>query len=463
MSLHVIILAAGKGSRMKSDIPKVLHKVAGMPMLHRVLSTAKLLAPEQIHLVLGHGIQAIQDTLANQWSAANIVRQAEQLGTGHAVNIALDHVPDDGISLVLCGDVPLITAETLEHCVAIARAGELGVVTANMSDPAQLGRILRNETDSIEAIVEHKDATQQQRAIHEINSGILAAPTHLLRSWLAEVQPSNQQGEYYLTDVVALAVHDGVSVQGIVVDDANEVIGVNDRVQLSQVERILQRRQADELMRQGVTFADPERVDIRGTLSCGTDCFIDVNTVFIGDVHLASGVVIGPSVVIESSQLGAGAQVKANTVIEGAMIAEGCQLGPFARIRPGSQFASGVKIGNFVETKKTTMGAGSKASHLAYLGDAVIGMDVNVGAGSVTCNYDGVDKHPTIIGDGAFVGTNSTLVAPLTIGAQSFVAAGSTVTADVGEHTLALGRVKQRNIARWLSPLKRKQKKSPEH
>ena len=420
MSLHVIILAAGKGSRMKSDIPKVLHKVAGMPMLHRVLSTAKLLAPEQIHLVLGHGIQAIQDTLANQWSAANIVRQAEQLGTGHAVNIALDHVPDDGISLVLYGDVPLITAETLEHCVAIARAGEFGVVTANMSDPAQLGRILRNETDSIEAIVEHKDATQQQRAIHEINSGILAAPTRLLRSWLAEVQPSNQQGEYYLTDVVALAVHDGVSVQGIVVDDANEVIGVNDRVQLSQVERILQRRQADELMRQGVTFADPERVDIRGTLSCGTDCFIDVNTVFIGDVHLASGVVIGPSVVIESSQLGAGAQVKANTVIEGAMIAEGCQLGPFARIRPGSQFASGVKIGNFVETKKTTMGAGSKASHLAYLGDAVIGMDVNVGAGSVTCNYDGVDKHPTIIGDGAFVGTNSTLVAPLTIGAQSF-------------------------------------------
>ena len=463
MSLHVIILAAGKGSRMKSDIPKVLHKVAGMPMLHRVLSTAKLLAPEQIHLVLGHGIQAIQDTLANQWSAANIVRQAEQLGTGHAVNIALDHVPDDGISLVLYGDVPLITAETLEHCVAIARAGELGIVTANMSDPAQLGRILRNETDSIEAIVEHKDATQQQRAIHEINSGILAAPTHLLRSWLAEVQPSNQQGEYYLTDVVALAVHDGVSVQGIVVDDANEVIGVNDRVQLSQVERILQRRQADELMRQGVTFADPERVDIRGTLSCGTDCFIDVNTVFIGDVHLASGVVIGPSVVIESSQLGAGAQVKANTVIEGAMIAEGCQLGPFARIRPGSQFASGVRIGNFVETKKTTMGAGSKASHLAYLGDAVIGMDVNVGAGSVTCNYDGVDKHPTIIGDGAFVGTNSTLVAPLTIGAQSFVAAGSTVTEDVEEHTLALGRVKQRNIARWLSPLKRKQKKSPEH
>ena len=463
MSLHVIILAAGKGSRMKSDIPKVLHKVAGMPMLHRVLSTAKLLAPEQIHLVLGHGIQAIQDTLANQWSAANIVRQAEQLGTGHAVNIALDHVPDDGISLVLCGDVPLITAETLEHCVAIARAGELGIVTANMSDPAQLGRILRNETDSIEAIVEHKDATQQQRAIHEINSGILAAPTRLLRSWLAEVQPSNQQGEYYLTDVVALAVHDGVSVQGIVVDDANEVIGVNDRVQLSQVERILQRRQADELMRQGVTFADPERVDIRGTLSCGTDCFIDVNTVFIGDVHLASGVVIGPSVVIESSQLGAGAQVKANTVIEGAMIAEGCQLGPFARIRPGSQFASGVKIGNFVETKKTTMGAGSKASHLAYLGDAVIGMDVNVGAGSVTCNYDGVDKHPTIIGDGACVGTNSTLVAPLTIGAQSFVAAGSTVTADVEEHTLALGRVKQRNIARWLSPLKRKQKKSSEH
>lgn len=463
MSLQVIILAAGKGSRMKSDTPKVLHPVAGMPMLHRVMSTAKLLAPEQIHLVLGHGIQAIQDTLADQWSATNIVRQAEQLGTGHAVNIALDHVPNDSISLVLYGDVPLITAETLEHCLVIARAGELGVVTANMSDPAQLGRILRNDTDSIEAIVEYKDATQQQRAIHEINSGILAAPTHLLRSWLAQVQPNNEQGEYYLTDVVALAVNDGVSVQGIVVDDENEVMGVNDRVQLSQVERILQRRQANELMRQGVTFADPERVDIRGSLSCGTDCFIDINTVFIGDVQLSSGVVIGPSVVIESSQLGAGVQVKANTVIEGAVIAEHCQLGPFARIRPGSQFAAGVKIGNFVETKKTTMGAGSKASHLAYLGDATIGCDVNVGAGSVTCNYDGVDKHPTIIGDGAFVGTNSTLVAPLNIGAESFVAAGSTVTTDVEEQSLAVGRGKQRNIAKWLSPLKRKQQASPDH
>ena len=462
MSLHVIILAAGKGSRMKSDTPKVLHPVAGTPMLHRVMSTAKRLAPEQLHLVLGHGIEAIQDTLADQWSATNIVQQAEQLGTGHAVNIALDHLPNDGISLVLYGDVPLITVDTLEHCVAIADAGELGIVTANMSDPAQLGRILRNDTDAIEAIVEYKDATQQQRAIHEINSGILAAPTHLLRNWLSQVQPNNQQGEYYLTDVVALAVNDGVGVQGIVVDDENEVMGVNDRVQLSQVERILQRRQADELMRQGVTFADPDRVDIRGTLSCETDCFIDVNTVFIGDVRLASGVVIGPNVVIESSQLGAGVQVKANTVIEGAVIAEHCQLGPFARIRPGSNFAPSVKIGNFVETKKTTMGAGSKASHLAYLGDATIGCDVNVGAGSVTCNYDGVDKHQTVIGDGAFVGTNSTLVAPLHIGAESFVAAGSTVTTDVEEQSLAVGRGKQRNIAKWLSPLKRKQRTSPD-
>jgi bifunctional UDP-N-acetylglucosamine pyrophosphorylase/glucosamine-1-phosphate N-acetyltransferase len=332
-----------------------------------------------------------------------------------------------------------------------------------MSDPAQLGRILRNETDSIEAIVEFKDATLQQRAIHEINSGILAAPTHLLRGWLAEVQPNNQQGEYYLTDVVALAVKDGVGVQGIVVNDENEVMGVNDRVQLSQVERILQRRQADELMRQGVTFADPGRVDIRGSLSCGADCFIDVNTVFVGDVRLEPGVVIGPSVVVESSHLGTGVQVKANTVIEGAIIGEGCHLGPFARIRPGSNFAPGVKIGNFVETKKTSMGAGSKASHLAYLGDATIGADVNFGAGSVTCNYDGVDKHATIIGDGAFVGTNSTLVAPVTIGAESFVAAGSTVTSNVEDQSLAVGRGKQRNIAKWLSPLKRKQKSTPEN
>ena len=463
MNLHVIILAAGKGSRMKSDTPKVLHTVAGVPMLHRVMSIAKRLAPEQMHLVLGHGIEAIQNTLAEQWSSTNIVRQAEQLGTGHAVNIALEHVPNDGISLVLYGDVPLITAETLERCVAIARAGELGVVTANMSDPAQLGRILRNETDSIEAIVEFKDATLQQRAIHEINSGILAAPTHLLRGWLAQVQPNNQQGEYYLTDVVALAVNDGVGVQGILVTDENEVIGVNDRLQLAQVERIAQRQHTDELMRQGVTFADPGRVDIRGSLSCGADCFIDVNTVFVGDVRLEPGVVIGPSVVVESSHLGTGVQVKANTVIEGAIIGEGCHLGPFARIRPGSNFAPGVKIGNFVETKKTSMGAGSKASHLAYLGDATIGADVNVGAGSVTCNYDGVDKHATIIGDGAFVGTNSTLVAPVTIGAESFVAAGSTVTSNVEDQSLAVGRGKQRNIAKWLSPLKRKQKSTPEN
>ena len=462
MNLHVIILAAGKGSRMKSSTPKVLHTIAGAPMLHRVMSVAKRLAPEQMHLVLGHGIEAIQDTLTEQWSSANIVRQAVQLGTGHAVNIALEHVPDDGISLVLYGDVPLITAETLERCVAIARAGELGVVTANMSDPAQLGRILRNETDSIETIVEFKDATPQQRAIHEINSGILAAPTHLLRAWLAQVQPNNQQGEYYLTDVVALAVNDGVSVQGIRVTDENEVIGVNDRLQLAQVERIAQRQLTNELMRQGVTFADPDRVDIRGSLSCGADCFIDVNTVFVGDVCLEPGVVIGPNVVVESSHLATGVQVKANTVIEGAIIGEGCHLGPFARIRPGSNFAPGVKIGNFVETKKTSMGAGSKASHLAYLGDATIGADVNVGAGSVTCNYDGVDKHATIIGDGAFLGTNSTLVAPVTIGAESFVAAGSTVTSNVEDQTLAVGRGKQRNIAKWLSPVKRKQKGTPE-
>ena len=462
MNVHVIILAAGKGSRMKSSTPKVLHTIAGAPMLHRVMSVAKRLAPEQMHLVLGHGIEAIQDTLTEQWSSTNIVRQAVQLGTGHAVNIALENVPDDGISLVLYGDVPLITAETLERCVAIARSGELGVVTANMSDPAQLGRILRNETDSIETIVEFKDATPQQRAIHEINSGILAAPTYLLRAWLAQVQPNNQQGEYYLTDVVALAVNDGVSVQGIRVTEENEVIGVNDRLQLAQVERIAQRQLTNELMRQGVTFADPDRVDIRGSLSCGADCFIDVNTVFVGDVYLEPGVVIGPNVVVESSHLATGVQVKANTVIEGAIIGEGCHLGPFARIRPGSNFAPGVKIGNFVETKKTSMGAGSKASHLAYLGDATIGADVNVGAGSVTCNYDGVDKHATIIGDGAFLGTNSTLVAPVTIGAESFVAAGSTVTSNVEDQNLAVGRGKQRNIAKWLSPLKRKQKGTPE-
>ena len=459
MTPHVIILAAGKGSRMKSNVPKVLHFVAGEPMLHRVINTAAQLEPQHIHVVLGHGIDQIEESLSTLDGPLNTVLQAEQLGTGHAVKIALEHVPDDGVSLVLYGDVPLITHSTLAECVAAAQSGHLSIVTANFSDPAQLGRIARNDNGQIEAIVEYKDASDEQRTINEINSGILAAPTHLLRSWLNQVTPNNKQGEYYLTDIVGLAVADGVAVHGILAADENEVMGVNDRAQLAEAERLFQQRQTESLMAQGVSFADPARVDIRGTLICGIDCFIDINTVFIGDVSLGEGVTVGPGAVVEDSTLGDGVYIKPHTVIEGATIAEDCQLGPFARIRPGSHFAAGVKIGNFVETKKASLGEGAKASHLTYLGDVTIGSEVNIGAGTVTCNYDGVDKHETTIGKGAFIGTNSTLVAPLAIGDDAFVAAGSTVTSTVEPESLAVGRARQRTIRKWVSPVRRKKNK----
>jgi len=445
---------------MKSNIPKVLHPIASRPMLHRVLETANTLDPEQLNLVLGHGRDQIEQSLADSTKTVNVVLQAEQLGTGHAVSLALDHIPDESISLVLYGDVPLITRQTLTRCVEAAQQQNLGVVTANVADPAELGRIVRDANGSIESIVEYKDATPQQRAINEINSGILAAPTALLRGWLKNLKTDNSQGEYYLTDVIAMAVADRVAVTGIVAENEHEVLGINDRVQLAQAERILQRQQTQALMQQGVTFADPERVDIRGRLRCGTDCFIDVNTVFVGDVTLADEVIVGPGSVVQDSVIGSAVTIQANTIVEGAVVGDDCTLGPFARIRPGSNFAEGVKVGNFVETKKVELGAGVKASHLTYLGDASVGAETNIGAGTVTCNYDGVDKHRTDIGQSAFIGTNSTLVAPLEIGDGAFVAAGSTVTKDVDEETLAVGRARQRTITQWVSPTRRKQ--SPE-
>lgn len=445
---------------MKSNIPKVLHPIASRPMLHRVLETANTLDPEQLNLVLGHGRDQIEQSLADSTKTVNVVLQAEQLGTGHAVSLAMDHIPDESISLVLYGDVPLITRQTLTRCVEAAQQQNLGVVTANVADPAELGRIVRDANGSIESIVEYKDATPQQRAINEINSGILAAPTALLRGWLKNLKTDNSQGEYYLTDVIAMAVADRVAVTGIVAENEHEVLGINDRVQLAQAERILQRQQTQALMQQGVTFADPERVDIRGRLRCGIDCFIDVNTVFVGDVTLADEVIVGPGSVVQDSVIGSAVTIQANTIVEGAVVGDDCTLGPFARIRPGSNFAEGVKVGNFVETKKVELGAGVKASHLTYLGDASVGAETNIGAGTVTCNYDGVDKHRTEIGQNAFIGTNSTLVAPLEIGDGAFVAAGSTVTKDVDEETLAVGRARQRTITQWVSPTRRKQ--SPE-
>jgi bifunctional UDP-N-acetylglucosamine pyrophosphorylase/glucosamine-1-phosphate N-acetyltransferase len=453
MTIDVIILAAGKGTRMRSSRAKVLHELAGRPLLHHVIDAAGHLEPRQIGVVVGHQADAVKAA-----TAADVVwvEQAQQLGTGHAVATALDALAGDGIALVVYGDVPLVESQTLAETVDAAQNGHVGLVTADFDDPAELGRIVRDGSGEIASIIEHKDATELQRQIAEINSGILAADKSKLRDWLNRVEPNNAQGEYYLTDVIALAVADGVSVQGIKARVPEEVTGVNDRVQLSQLERILQRRLANDLMLGGVTLADPERVDIRGTVVAGPDCFIDVNVVLSGNVELGANVSIGPGAVIVDSKVGAGTIVHAHTTLEGAIVADNCSLGPFARIRPGSVLDAGVKIGNFVETKKTHLGQGSKASHLAYLGDAEIGAECNIGAGAVTCNYDGVSKHKTTIGDQVFVGTNVTMVAPIQLDDGAFIAAGSCVTSKVASGDLAVGRAKQRNIKGWTSPAQRK-------
>jgi len=455
MQTNVIVLAAGKGTRMRSNRAKVLHCIGGQAMISHVLNASLNLQPSSVGVVLGHQADAIENHIGKTDSRIVCVDQLEQKGTGHAVQIAVAALPDSAVTLVVYGDVPLIQKQTLEAAIAAAAKGNVGLVTAVFADPAQLGRIVRNVEGDIQRIVEFKDASPAERDICEINSGILAAPTHLLKSWLDQIRPNNQQGEYYLTDIIAMAVADGVAIDGIFATSPVEVSGVNDRVQLAQLERAYQQQQVHALMLDGVSFADPDRVDIRGQLSIGRDCFIDINVVFEGDVILEDNVHIGSNSVIIDSSLGDGVQVKSNTIVQGAVVASGCELGPFARIRPGTELGLGVKVGNFVEIKNSKLAPGVKAGHLAYLGDATIGADCNIGAGTVTCNYDGINKHPTIIGERVFVGTNSTLVAPLAIGNEAFIAAGSTVTKTVDNYDLAVGRSKQRNISGWVSPVKR--------
>jgi len=436
---------------MRSAQPKVLHKIAGQSMLSHVLSTATQLQPRGLHVVVGHGAKAVQAELGHapiEW-----VLQEQQLGTGHAVREALPNIASDSVVLVLYGDVPLISTATLQACVAAASSG-LALITAHMQDPAQLGRIVRNAQGDVQRIVEYKDASPAERKISETNSGILAAPAELLRDHLARLTTDNAQGEYYLTDVISSCVDDGVAVLGLPVERPLEVAGVNDRVQLAELEREYQRQQTERLMRLGATLMDPSRVDVRGQIDVGEDCLVDVNVVFEGQVTLGANVRIGPGCVIKDATIGAGTQVHAHTLIDNALVGERCSLGPFARIRPGSKFSDEVKVGNFVETKKAQMGRGSKASHLSYLGDAQIGAQVNIGAGTVTCNYDGVNKHKTTIGNGVFVGTNTTLVAPIELADDTFVAAGSTLTSKVEAGSLAVGRVRQRNIPGWKRPTK---------
>jgi bifunctional UDP-N-acetylglucosamine pyrophosphorylase / glucosamine-1-phosphate N-acetyltransferase len=453
--LEVVVLAAGQGKRMASRHPKVLHPLAGRPLLRHVLDTVAGLEPHGVHVVVGHGAGQVQAAFAD---AVTWVRQSEQKGTGHAVRQAMPGVADDAVVLVVYGDVPLIGDATLRACVEAAQEGCLALVTAVLDDPAQLGRIRRDGAGNIRGIVEHRDASEQERSIREINSGILAAPGRLLGPLLDRLRPDNAQAEYYLTDVVALAVADGIPVCGLTVADNNEVKGINDRAELAALERYCQRTIAADLMAAGVSVADPERLDVRGRVTAGQDCFLDVNVVLEGQVVLGSGVYIGPGSVIRDAVIGDDSRIEAHSVVDGAQLGPNCVIGPFARLRPGTRLAERVRIGNFVEIKKSVLGPGSKANHLAYLGDATLGADCNVGAGTITCNYDGVDKHATTIGDRVFVGTNSTLVAPVTIETDAYVAAGSTVTTQVKAGELAVGRSRQRNIAGWVRPDQRKNK-----
>jgi bifunctional UDP-N-acetylglucosamine pyrophosphorylase/glucosamine-1-phosphate N-acetyltransferase len=453
MSLEVVVLAAGHGTRMRSKLPKALHDLAGRPLLDHVLCTARMLQPDNVHVVVGYGAEQVRAAFRD---AADVhwIEQRERLGTGHAVAQSLPMLSEAATVLVLFADVPLVEAETLAACVTAARDG-IAVVTATPQDPSGLGRIVRGTDGGVEAIVEDRDATDAQRAIREINTGIMAAPVALLRPLLGRLQRNNDQGEYYLTDVVALARARGGGVAAHRAGCAEDVTGVNDRADLARLERRYQQRAADRLFAAGVTLRDPARVQVRGSLTAGMDCIIDVDVVFEGDVELAEGVRIGVGCVVKDARIGTGAVLHPYTVIDGAVIAAGCELGPFARLRPGTELAERVKIGNFVETKKTRLGAGTKSNHFAYLGDTTTGANCNIGAGTIVCNYDGFAKHQTNLGNEVFTGSNSTLVAPLEIGDGGYIAAGSTVTSGVAPGELAVGRARQRNISGWVPPAKR--------
>ena len=449
MKLEVIVLAAGQGTRMKSALPKVLHTLAGRPLLEHVVRTARALEPVAVHVVVGHGAEAVRTALAGY--PLNWVVQERQLGTGHAVLQALPAVAGDSTVLVLYGDVPLIRAETLAALAAMAVDGT-ALLTACLDQPAGYGRILRDGSGAVQGVVEEKDASDAQRALHEVNTGVLAAPASDLRAYLPRVGNDNRQGEYYLPDILGLAVAEGKRIGTFEAESELDVLGVNDRVQLNQVEREYQRREAERLMREGVSLADAGRLDIRGTLTCGRDVRIDVNVVFEGEVTLGDGVTVEPNCVLRDVEVGAGATIHAMSHLQEARVGAGCDVGPFARLRPGTVMSPGARVGNFVETKKALIGPGSKVNHLTYIGDCEMGAKVNIGAGTITCNYDGVNKHRTEIGDGVFVGSNSTLVAPLQIAEGGFVAAGSTITRAVGTDELAVSRGRQRNIAGWQRP-----------
>ncbi|HAS15373.1 MULTISPECIES: bifunctional UDP-N-acetylglucosamine diphosphorylase/glucosamine-1-phosphate N-acetyltransferase GlmU [Idiomarina] len=454
MKLRVVILAAGKGTRMRSDLPKVLHKVANKPMVEHVIDTARSLKPDAINLIYGHGGDQLQQAIAGDdltW-----VEQREQLGTGHAVQQVIPHLKSNEKVIILYGDVPLLTESTLIKLVTASANTSLGLLTMTLAEPTGYGRIVRNERRSVTGIVEQKDANAQQLAIDEVNTGIMIADSDKLKGWLEQLSNDNAQKEYYLTDIVEMAAQEGVNIATAQPDNAQEVEGANNRQQLASLERALQQRQAEELMTQGVTLIDPARFDCRGKLSAGSDVTIDINAVFEGNVVLGDRVVIEPNCVIRNSVIGDDTVIRANSHIEDAKVAKGCKVGPFARLRPGAELADEAQVGNFVEMKKSRLGKGSKASHLTYLGDTQVGEYANIGAGTITCNYDGVNKALTEIGDGAFIGSNSSLVAPVSIGKNATVGAGSVITRAVADDELAVARGKQRNISGWQRPQSKK-------
>jgi bifunctional UDP-N-acetylglucosamine pyrophosphorylase/glucosamine-1-phosphate N-acetyltransferase len=454
MQLSVVILAAGQGKRMKSPLPKVLQPLAGKPLLKHVVDVAQSLEPAEVSVVYGHGGDTVREALKGE--KVSWALQAQQLGTGHAVMQALPLLKDDSLVLVLYGDVPLIRRETLEELVKLAGPKAMSLLTMVVDNPTGYGRIVRNARGQVLKIVEQKDASKAQLRIRECNTGILAAPARLLRKWLGKLKNHNAQGEYYLTDIVAMAVKDKVKVNPLVSPTVAEVLGVNDKVQLAEVEALRRAQVARELMLAGVTVADPARLDVRGTLTHGSDVFIDVNAVFEGEVALGNRVRIGPNCVIRNAKIGDDTEIFANCVIDSADIGPKCLIGPFSRVRPTSTLAEGVHIGNFVEVKNSKIGVESKANHLSYVGDAEVGSRVNVGAGTIVANYDGANKHRTVIEDNAHTGSNSVLVAPITVGAGATVGAGSTVTRAVPAGKLTLARARQVVIEGWERPVKQK-------
>ena len=450
--LDIVILAAGKGTRMRSQTPKVLHTLAGKPMVQHVLETASGLQPDRTHVVIGHGAEQLREALAD--TKVQFAVQAEQKGTGHAVAQALEQL-GNGKVLILYGDVPLLQRDSLRELLAQVDEQHIGLLTVTLDDPMGYGRIVRNDAGHAVAIVEQKDASSSQLAISECNTGIMAMTSAQLKRWLPQLSAENAQGEYYLTDVIAMAADEGIKVCTAQPATAVEVEGVNNRAQMARLERVYQRQLADKLMAQGVALADPARLDVRGRLTCGHDVFIDVGCVFEGDVELGEGVRIGPYCVIKNSTIGAESMVDTHSVIEGSVAAGLNQIGPFARLRPGTRLAVKAKVGNFVETKNADVGEGSKINHLSYVGDARLGRDVNVGAGTITCNYDGANKHHTEIGDNAFIGSNTALVAPVSVGKGATVGAGSTIAKDVTDYALAVTRGRQLEKNDWLRPSKR--------